>query len=765
VASLSDVIDQMADFGITGISESDLIVDGTVKRFRPDEGRGKTAWYVLFEFVSEKGERFISGSFGDWRFGDKGQNIKVKGQSKLTNEEKKQFRDEQKRKQVLAKKKREEVARKAAQRAGTLWEKLKISGACSYLDRKQVHAYGLRFGNKDSVVVPLTDIKERILGLQVIYGSPKKGALDKEFWPKGCSLSGACFRIGGRPRSGEPIVVCEGYATGASIHQATGLCVFVAFNVGNLEPVASAVHKAFGKSPIVVAGDDDYLTTLPNGSVNPGKTKAEEVAHKVEGIAVVPTFMDRKHGVKWTDFNDLHVNESLDSVKKQIEWALSKIAATLPSTGEEEKTLNDDDLWSFNLKKIIDRFVLIYGTQTVFDDIIGCVMTLPSMRAAMGDELVKDWQTDPDRRVVKKENVLFDPSETCNVETTVNLFRGWPIKPVQGKCDLILELLEYLCASCMSNDGVDNREEVFDWIIKWCAYPLQHPGAKMRTAIIMHGGEGAGKNIFWSAIGAIYEKYYAIITQTELESQFNNWASGKMFVIGNEVVSRQEMYHQKGRIKNMITEPVWAINEKMLPLRMEQNHANFVFLSNAIQPGTPDKDDRRYLVVWTPPVLSQDFYKDASDQVDNGGVSALYHYLLNVELGDFNEHTKPPMTNAKQELIEASMDSHERFYREWVNKELQYPVIPCLTSQLYQAYVSWCKTKGERPARDAVFGSAISKQPDIERARKRFTVGSNTKQQRFYIPRNTLKDIAKSEPVWLGEKVSQFDECMRDMAA
>lgn len=753
MANLSDVIDQMADFGLTGITESDLLVDGVVHRFRPDESRSATSWYVLFEFVTTKGDRLISGSFGDWRF-DVSEKVKVKGQTKLTDEEKARFRDEQKKKQALAKQEREAKARKAAQRAGELWKKLKTSGACSYLNRKQVKPFGLRFGKDDSVVVPLTDIKERINGLQVIYGKPKKGR-DKDFWPYGLSLKGAMYRIGNRPRAGEPVVICEGYATGASIHEATGLCVFVAFNVGNLEPVASAVHKAFSKSPIVIAGDDDYLTVLPDGSVNPGKTKADEVAHKFDGVAVVPSFANRDDGVKWTDFNDLHVNESLDVVKKQIEWAVSKIARTPTSTGGESKQLAPDDLWTFSLHQLIERFVLVYGTQTVFDDRIGCVMTLAAMRAAMGDNLVKDWQTVPDRRVVQKENVLFDPSQTCDPDTTVNLFRGWPIKPAKGECDLILELLEYLCGS---------DQEVIDWVIKWSAYPLQHPGAKMRTAIIMHGGEGAGKNIFWGAIGAIYEKYYAIITQTELESQFNNWASGKMFIIGNEVVSRQEMYHQKGRIKNMITEPVWSINEKMLPLRMEQNHANFVFLSNAIQPGTPDKDDRRYLVIWTPPVLSQDFYKSVGDQVNNGGVAALYDYLLNVDLGDFNPHTKPPMTSAKEELIEAAMDSHERFYREWVAGELRYPVIPCLTGQLYDAYVTWCKTKGERPARDAVFGAAMSKR--IERSRKWFTdSGGKKMQRRFYIPKNSLKDVQKSEHVWLGERIEDFDKTLRDLAA
>ncbi|MEA3278873.1 MAG: hypothetical protein U9Q81_26985, partial [Pseudomonadota bacterium] len=71
--------------------------------------------------------------------------------------------------------------------------------------------------------------------------------------------------------------------------------------------------------------------------------------------------------------------------------------------------------------------------------------------------------------------------------TTVNLFRGWPVVPREGRCERLLELLYYLCGE---------SDNVFDWVLRWTAYPLQHPGAKMRTAILMHGPEGTGKNTF-----------------------------------------------------------------------------------------------------------------------------------------------------------------------------------------------------------------------------------------------------------------------------
>jgi hypothetical protein len=122
----------------------------------------------------------------------------------------------------------------------------------------------------------------------------------------------------------------------------------------------------------------------------------------------------------------------------------------------------------------------------------------------------------------------------------------------------------------------------------------------MESAVVMHGEEGLGKNFFWDVVSRIYRDYATVITQNELESQFNTWSSRKLFMVANEVVSRSELREHKGRLKNYITERELQINEKLLPLRTERNHMNFVFLSNETQPLALDRTDRRYLVIWTP---------------------------------------------------------------------------------------------------------------------------------------------------------------------
>lgn len=120
------------------------------------------------------------------------------------------------------------------------------------------------------------------------------------------------------------IVIGEGYATVAQVSQALGYGTVAAFDAGNLEGVAKALHKTFPDKPILIAGDDDQ--SLPN---NPGKTKAQEAARAVDGTAFFPIFApgeqaDNPKG--FTDFNDLATKSALgiEAVERQVHAAVSK---------------------------------------------------------------------------------------------------------------------------------------------------------------------------------------------------------------------------------------------------------------------------------------------------------------------------------------------------------------------------------------------------------------------------------------------------------
>jgi putative DNA primase/helicase len=231
---------------------------------------------------------------------------------------------ERKEREAAAKAEAERRRADAIQRANTLWDAAhEIDGdEHPYLARKGVQSFGLRVGVyrglRDCLLIPLRTIDGTMVSMQAYFEqpSPMFGGRDRDFLPGGQKY-GAFYLIGG---PAELFVVCEGYATGATIHQATGYSVAVALDAGNLPTVAQALRTTYPLSTIIVAGDDDQWT-----DGNPGMSKARQACGMVGGLLAQPRFQDVSS--KPTDFNDLHQLEGIEAVRAQIDAALPKEAA------------------------------------------------------------------------------------------------------------------------------------------------------------------------------------------------------------------------------------------------------------------------------------------------------------------------------------------------------------------------------------------------------------------------------------------------------
>ncbi len=347
------------------------------------------------------------------------------------------------------------------------------------------------------------------------------------------------------------------------------------------------------------------------------------------------------------------------------------------------------------------RFTLIYPTLTVWDAEVAKMVSVAAMKLMFGAGPVNYWLQSPDRHAVTVDDVVFDPAEKNDSANTINLFQGLQLKPSdKGSCTKLLELFQYLCG-----EADQDQAPITEYVLRWIAYPLRYPGAKMQTAIVMHGPEGTGKNLAWSAVNAIYGEYGTVITQFQLQSQFNDWASRKLFVVANEVVTRMELRHLVGYLKTLVTEPRIPIETKMMPARVEDNHMQLVFLSNELRPLHIAPGDRRYLVIRTPREREAGYYAAVAAELAAGGSARLYHYLLNdIDLGDFDEHTKPILTQAKSDLVELGLSSTQLFWQELHDGLLPLPYTPCLSEDLFEAYAIWCARNGERtPAKINAF--------------------------------------------------------------
>lgn len=213
-------------------------------------------------------------------------------------------------------KKRKAEARDRAKRH---WDSALPCIGHAYLSKKGIKPHGARIASSGprggDLVIPLRDSDGRLHSLQFIDPDGEKLFL------VGGRKRGCYFSLG---RPSELLLIAEGFATAASIHEATGEAVAVAFDAGNLLPVARALRGKFPSIPLVIAADDDFAT-----AGNPGLSRATEAAEAVGGRVAIPDFGDNRPEDA-TDFNDLHQVRGLASVKECIQKALD-------IKGEQEK--------------------------------------------------------------------------------------------------------------------------------------------------------------------------------------------------------------------------------------------------------------------------------------------------------------------------------------------------------------------------------------------------------------------------------------------
>ncbi|MGQ0501425.1 MAG: DUF927 domain-containing protein [Panacagrimonas sp.] len=179
---------------------------------------------------------------------------------------------------------------KGRKKAARLWAEARPSVRVThpYLAKKCVRAYGIRQLG-EQLLIPVRDTAGELFGLQFVQpdGSKKFGT--------GTAKAGRYHAIG-KPKAGAVLGIAEGYATGATVHELTGWPVAVAFDAGNLLPVAVALRAKLPDVRLVILADNDHGTTG-----NPGQTKAHEAAAAVGGIVIAPEFEPGDTGTDWND--------------------------------------------------------------------------------------------------------------------------------------------------------------------------------------------------------------------------------------------------------------------------------------------------------------------------------------------------------------------------------------------------------------------------------------------------------------------------------
>lgn len=255
---------------------------GGTKPFRCDDKQGKGTWICNHCNAGDGFELIVKarGLSHSEVLKEVGGILGLSSETKVTDADRQKWRENEEKRREQAVEDERKAQEAAAKRAERLWKSKSVDRDCPYIERKQVKNHGCKINGKGNLLVPLFDINGKIWNVQEIHADGFKPYL------KGARLNG-CFYIIGEILSEEQIVcIAEGYATGASVFEATSYTTILAFQSGNIDKVGIAIRSKYPNLQLVYCTDDDSHSIPPDA----GLKAANKAVAATGGIVVLPEF-------------------------------------------------------------------------------------------------------------------------------------------------------------------------------------------------------------------------------------------------------------------------------------------------------------------------------------------------------------------------------------------------------------------------------------------------------------------------------------------
>ncbi len=240
--------------------------------------------------------------------------------------------------------------------------------------------------------------------------------------------------------------------------------------------------------------------------------------------------------------------------------------------------------------------------------------------------------------------LTYLPGQPARVDTDYNIWPGWGCEPKKGDVKPFMALLDHLFSGA--------EPEAKEWFLRWCAWPIKHPGAKMFSAAVFHGiTQGTGKSLVGYTLKEIYGKNFTEISQADLHGGFNEWADGKQLVMGDDVTGSNKR-EDNDVLKKLITQKELRVNIKYIPSYTIPDCLNYFFTSNHPDAFFLEDTDRRFFIheILVDPLVAK-FYKEYMKWLKAGGGAAVFHYFLNMDFGKFDPNEPAFRTAARARLI------------------------------------------------------------------------------------------------------------------
>ena len=240
----------------------------------------------------------------------------------------------------------------------------------------------------------------------------------------------------------------------------------------------------------------------------------------------------------------------------------------------------------------------------------------------------------------------------------LNEWRGPYVEPQKGK----FEKFDYLCKQILCRGNTAYYEYLMSWLAEACTnIGPNKPG----VALILYGEQGTGKNQFFEYFRQILGPFSILIDDTSrIFSDFNMHLRNKQIVFLDESVVPKDVKH-RSLFKGLITNQERAYNQKNRPLLTLPDPSRYILATNDEHVVQASWDARRFFVLNVSDKHRRDyeFFRALNHERDNGGVNALYHYLLHCKWS-LDDVRTPPTTEFLRDQMEMSAAPHESWWSE-----------------------------------------------------------------------------------------------------
>lgn len=331
--------------------------------------------------------------------------------------------------------------------------------------------------------------------------------------------------------------------------------------------------------------------------------------------------------------------------------------------------------------------------------------------------LSKVWLAHQDRREYLN-GVTFAPGGDVS-PGVLNLWRGFGVEPARGDWSLLrAHIADNICAGDAA---------LFDYAMGWLARMVQQPGTPGEVAIVLRGGRGVGKGKLAHWLGRLLPDHFThAIDADQVVGKFNAHLASTVLLFADEAFFAGDPRHEK-RLNGLITEATLRTEGKFMPQIVTPNCLHMVMATNDSWAVPAATDERRYLVLDVSAARQRDtaYFKAIDAQMGSGGLAAMLHDLLALDLSGFEVRSVPEtdaLADQKrhtlharggplawlQDVLEAGeikLAGDLATSIVWGAEGLMVP-----RTELYDAYLGWERSHGrsQRAAEREWFGRKLA---------------------------------------------------------